>query len=299
VKPIALMQIVTASLMCALTSLIIGQPLFGQQPPPTPAEPPAPQQQNPAATTAPPEISKDDPDYGEPEGASFWLSKGPGKTLPGNAAQYFTQEQILTLPNARPRSPGAFISIPAGKFNHLEISYFQVDGDGTGYANTALGLLGSTIPQGDFISTTTRIRNVELTWNFLNWPSPPQDSKWRFRTLWSFDYTSISTTVDAPFDLSTTFVPAQGTSNIFYPLFGVELEYIPNKIFYFEARTSGFGFPHHADIAQAEANVVVRYKHLEIFGGYKFYHFKTSPAGTQFFVETLTGPAAGVRWLIR
>jgi hypothetical protein len=295
-----LMQIATASLMCALTSLIIGQPLFGQQPPPTQQEPPAPQQQqNQAATAAPPEISKDDPDYGEPDGGSYWLSRGTPKTLPGNAAQYYTQEQVLGLPNARPRSPGGFISIPAGKFNHLEISYFQVDGNGTGYADTTLSLLGSTIPQGYFISTSYRIRNAEVTWNFLNWPVPPEDSKWRFRSLLSFDYTAISTTVDAPYDASTSFQPAAGTTSIYYPAFGIEAEYIPNKTFYFEARTSGFGFPHHADIADAEARVVVRYKHLEFFGEYKFFHFKTSPAGTQFFVGTLTGPAAGLRWIIR
>jgi hypothetical protein len=294
VKPIALMQIVTASLMCALTT-----PIFGQQQPPTPQELPAPQQQNQAATTAPPEISPNDPDYGEPEGGSYWLSRGTAKTLPGNSAQYFTQEQVLGLPNARPRSPGAFVSIPAGKFNHLEISFFQVDGDGTGYAATPLSLLGSTIPQGYFISTTYRIRNAELTWNFLNWPSPPEDSKWRIRSLWSFDYTAISTTVDAPFDANTSFQPAAGTSSIYYPSFGIETEYIPNKTFYFEARASGFGFPHYADIASAEVNAVARYKHLEFFGGYKFFHFKTSPQGEQFFVGTFTGPAAGLRWLIR
>src|ERR1700685_1589078 len=125
-----------ASLMCALTPMMLGQQ------PPTSPEAPAQQQQNPAATAAPPEISKDDPDYGEPVGAFYWLSKGKGNTLPGHAAQYYTQEQVLGLPDARPRSPGGFVSIPAGKFNHLEISYFQVDGDGTGYATGTLSLLG-------------------------------------------------------------------------------------------------------------------------------------------------------------
>jgi hypothetical protein len=293
VKPIVLKQIAAASWMCALASLAFGQ----QQP--TPQEPPAPQQQNPAATTAPPEISPDDPDYGEPVEGSYWLSRGAPKTLPGNKAQYYAQDQILGLPNARPRSPGARVSIPAGKFNHLEISYFQADGDGTGYAANPLTLLSSVIPQGYFISTTYRVRSAQLTWNYLTWPSPPEDSKWRFRTLWSFNYTTVSATVDAPFDDSVSFEPAKGTRNIYYPTLGIETEYIPNKILYFEARTWGFGFPHHADIADAEVNAVVRFKHLEIFGGYKFFHFKTSPGSDQFFVGTLTGPIAGVRWVFR
>src|SRR5580698_2915088 len=105
--------IAVASLMCVLVA-----PVFGQQQPPAP-EAPAPQQQNQAATTAPPEISKDDPDYGEPFGAYFWLTKGPGKLLPGTKAAE-PIDQILALPDVRPRSFGVFASMPAGKFNHLE-----------------------------------------------------------------------------------------------------------------------------------------------------------------------------------
>ena len=73
-----------------------------------------------------------------------------------------------------------------------------------------LSLFGSTIPQGDFISSTYRLRNAQLTWNYLTWPAPPEDSKWRFHTLYSFNYTGVSATVDAPFEPSATFVPAHG-----------------------------------------------------------------------------------------
>ena len=296
--------IVTASWMCALSSLMLGQ----QQPPPAPTEPPPQQQQNPSATTAPPEIGKDDPDYGEPEGGFYWLTRGSSKLLPqappvcincGLPPPTPGAEQTLVLPSARPRTPGAFVSIPAGKFNHLEISYFQVYGNGTGYAALPLSLFGSNFAQGDFISPSYRIRNAQLTWNYLTWPAPPEDSKFRIRTLYSFNYTNVSTTIDAPFEASATFTPATGSRNIFYPAFGVSMEYIPSKNFYFEARTWGFGFPHRADIADAEANAVVRFKHIEIFAGYKWFHYKTSPQSSQYFVGTLTGPMGGVRWIIR
>jgi hypothetical protein len=297
-----LKPIVAASWMCALSSLT-----FGQQQPPPPPEAPAQQQQNPSATTAPPEISKDDPDYGEPIGGFYWLTKGSSKLLPQAPARCTINctapipgaDLTLALPSARPRSPGAFVSIPAGKFNHLEISYFQADGNGTGYAAVPLSLFGSDFAQGDFISTSYRIRNAQLTWNYLTWPAPPEDSKWRFRTLYSFNYTGVTATIDAPFEASATFVPANGSRNIFYPAFGVSLEYIPSKHFFFEARTWGFGFPHRADIADAEANAVVRFKHLEVFGGYKWFHYKTSPQNSEYFVGTLSGPMGGVRWVIR
>jgi hypothetical protein len=292
-KPIVLRTLGTASLMCALTSL-----MYGQQTPPPPEQPPAPQQQNPAATTAPPEISVDDPDYGEPLGVYFWLTRGSPNLNPGIKAAV-PVDQILAMPDARPRTPGASISIPAGKFNHVEISYFQVDGNGTGYAKVPLSLFGSNFAQGDFLSTTYRIRSAQLTWNYLSWPAPPEDSKFRLRTLWSFNYTSASPVIDAPFEANINFTAAHATKNIFLPDFGVQLEYIPNKIFYFEARTWGFWIPHRADIADAEANLVVRIKHLEIFGGYKFFHLKTSPNSDQYFVGTLTGPLAGVRWVLK
>jgi hypothetical protein len=296
VRPIAVKQIGAASLMCALT-LIPAQRLFGQQqPPPPPPEAPAQQQQNPAATTAPPEISRDDPDFGEPVGAYYWLTRGSPNMHPGTIAAD-PLGQNLGLPNSRPRSPGAFISLPAGKFNHLEISYFQVDGSGTGYAKVPLSIFGSNFAQGDFLSSTYRLRNAQLTWNYLTWPAPPEDSKWRFRTLWGFNYTSASPVIDAPFEANINFTAAHATKNIFDPAFGAVLEYIPSKNIYFEARTWGFGFPHKADIGDAEINAVVRFKHLEIFGGYKLFHFKTSPNSDEYVVGTVKGPLAGVRWV--
>jgi hypothetical protein len=291
-KPIALKPIGAASLMCALSSLT-----FAQQQPPPPEAPP-PQQQNTAPTTAPPEITQDDPDYGEPVGLSYWLSRGPSRLLPGILAAV-PQNQKLVLPDARPRSPGIFLSMPAGKFNHLELSYFQVDGSGTGYATTPLGLFGYNVPLGDFISNTFRLRQAQLTWNYLTWPVPLEDSKWRVHTLYSFNYTSDSVTVDAPFEPNVAFTPPHGTRNIFYPSFGIATEYVPSKSFFFEARAWGFGFPHRADIGDVEANAVVRLKHLEIFGGYKYFHFKTSPRNDQYFLGTVKGPIFGLRWVIR
>lgn len=270
--------------------------LLAQDQPPAPA-PPAPQQ-TPAPTTAPPAISVDDPDNGEPFSGFLWLTAGTGKLLPGAAAAA-PQNQILALPGARPRSPGGSVSIPAGKFNHLELSYFQADGNGTGTAAIPLTLFGNNIPQGDFISTTYRVREAQLTWNYLNWPVPPEDSKWRIRSLWSFNYVSDSVTVDAPYETNVSFQPPNGARNIFYPSFGIELEYIPSKYVYVQAKTWGFGIPHHADIADAEAELGVRIKHFEIFAGYKYFHFKTSTQSDQYFVQSLRGELAGVRWVFR
>lgn len=267
-----------------------------QQQIPQPA-PPVPQQ-TPAPTSAPPEISPDDPDYGEPVTFYYWLSKGTGITRPGQIAAV-PQDQTLSMPDASPRTPGVSLSMPAGKFNHLELSYFQTDGSGTGTALTPLALFGSNVPQGDLISTTYRVRFAQLTWNYLNWPVPPEDSKFRIHSLFSFSYTSDSVTVDAPYETSASFMPPHGSRNIFFPTFGLQAEYIPSKHFYIQGRAYGFGWIHKADVAGAEVSIIGRIKHLELFGGYKFFHFKTSPASDQFFVQTLTGPMVGARWVLR
>jgi hypothetical protein len=280
-----------------LLAMTVVSATFGQDQPGTPP-PPAVQQQTPAPTSAPPEIAADDPDNGEPINFVYWLASGPSKLLAGVKAAV-PQDQHLVLPGARSSSPGGSVSMPAGKFNHLELSYFQVDGSGTSTAAIPLGLFGDNIPQGDFLSTSYRLRNAQLTWNYLNWPVPPQDSKWRLHTLFAFDYFSDSVTVDAPYESNPNFQAPHGTRNIFYPSLGLEMEYIPSKHLYFQAKAWGFGIPHHADLADAEIMVVARVKHLEIFAGYKFFHFKTSPNNDQYFVGTLDGAMGGVRWVLR
>ncbi len=189
--------------------------------------------------------------------------------------------------------------MPAGKFNHLEISYFQADGSGTYTTPVALGIFGANFGPGTLMSNTYRVRNVQLTWNYLTWPAPPEDSKFRFRTLYGFNYTRISAVLDAPFDTNANFVPGTGSKQLFYPALGVAAEYLPSKHLFIEARAWGFGIPHHAAIGDVEIHVVGRLGHFEIFAGYKMFHFKTSENTDQYFVGTIGGPILGVRWLFR
>ena len=250
----------------AATLLLLGFGLFGfdealpaqepapqppaqtQLPPPTAPTP----QQTPAPTAAPPQIAPDDPDNGEPLSLYIWKTSGPANLRPGTQAAV-PNNQLLALPNFSSLSPAGVASIPAGKFNHLEVSYFQADGNGTTTTPIALSLFGSNFGPGTLMSNSYRVRNAQLTWNYLTWPSPPEDSKFRFRTLYGFNYTRVSAVLDAPLDLSTTFMPGHGFRQLFYPVFGVDAEYIPSKHLVLEARTWGFGFPQHADVGISKA----------------------------------------------
>ncbi len=164
--------------LAALLLFSFGAALFGQQPP----EPPQAQtqippqaaptpQQTPAPTSAPPEIAADDPDNGEPLSVYIWKTSGPAHLRPGTLAAV-PNNQLLTLPNFSSLSPAGVVSVPAGKFNHVEVSYFQADGNGTTVTPIPLSLFGSNFGPGTLMSNSYRVRNAQLTWNYLTWPEP-------------------------------------------------------------------------------------------------------------------------------
>ena len=191
------------------------------------------------------------------------------------------------------------IAIPAGKFNRLEISYFQANGVGNSTAPQNLDLFGATVPADDYLAINYRVRNYKVSWNYLTWPSPPENAKFRIKTLWEIQYTTIGASVDAPFETSISFTPAVGSKYIFLPTFGLGGEYVPSKHFRIEGGGSAFGFPHKAELWDAEANAVGRIGHFEIYAGAKIFHFKTSPNADNYFEGTLKGPYAGLRFVFK
>jgi hypothetical protein len=194
---------------------------------------------------------------------------------------------------------GGMLTFPAGKYNRLEVSFFQVHGSGTTTAPENLTIFGQNIPSGDFLTSSFRIRSMNVSWNYLTWPAPPESSRFRIKTLWGFQWDSVQSVIDAPYETSTTFSPAVGTLNIYYPSFGIGGEYVLSKNVYVDGRASGFAWPHHAVIWDAEGNLTFRYKFIEVFGGYKASHLKTSPQGEEYILGTLQGGYGGIRIVLR
>jgi hypothetical protein len=267
--------------------------LYGQD---TPAPAPA-QQQTPAPTVAPPEIAKDDPDNGASVAGFYWLSSGKFSLIGGKKSANVAGETV-PLPGDDKKTKGGTIAIPAGKFNRVEVSFFQAYGLGdVGPAPINLSPFGVNIVQGDELVSSYTIRNFKLVWNYLTFPSPPEDSKFRVKTFWGAQYTNIEGVIDAPAELTNTQLPAVGSRHIIYPVLGIGAEYIGSKHFYLDARASAFALPHRSAYYDAEANAVIRTRHIEIFGGYHVFHFKTSPGSDAYFVGTLRGPVGGLRWM--
>ncbi|HEY7333361.1 MAG TPA: hypothetical protein VH639_00660 [Bryobacteraceae bacterium] len=244
----------------------------------------------------------------------FWLSSGrfnmkTGAQAANAAAQALANfgtpvgtlpdSSLPTLGNLNKHTPGGMITFPAGKYNRLEVSFFQAQGNGTSTAPQDLTFFGQNIPSGDFLSSSFRVRNISATWNYLTWPDPPETAKFRLRTLWGFQITQVQSVIDAPYETSLSFTPAVGTHNIYYPNIGVEGEWVPTKRFYIDARVSGFAFPHRSAIWDAQATANVRFGNAELYIGGKAYHLKTSPQQEEYIDGTLQGAMVGVRYVFR
>jgi hypothetical protein len=194
-----------------------------------------------------------------------------------------------------PRSFGGVITFPAKGFTRLEVGFFRVTGDGSVRAPRNISLEGANIVAGELLAMKYQISNYRLSWNYLTYPWPPLDSRFRIKTFWEVQYTQMKPEVRLPeTDPNRAIQPDQG---VFFPGAGLGFEYVPAQAFRIEARGSGMGFPGKSRYLDTEATAVVRLGGLELFGGAKLFHFQTPPKNEVFLKGTLWGPLFGVRYV--
>jgi hypothetical protein len=284
-------SIFPASLIAACLLLEINVP--GQTPEPGPPQSTPPPTVDRKATRTVPDVP-DDPSNGWSIGAFYWLSNGPADLLAGKNSTN-PAVQNLVLPRFDKRSPGIRITTPAGKYNRLEISGFQAQSSGSSKATMDLNLFGNPFANGDILQTNLRVRNVKVSWNYLMYPAPPT-SKIRFKALFEFQYVSARTTISAPLDNNAT--NTQGTRSLFLPTLRVGTDIVLSKHFKVEVKGSGFAIPHRSYIVDAEGAAVVRAWHVELAGGGRYYHFRTSPNSDQYIHGSMFGPFVSLRFLL-
>jgi hypothetical protein len=66
-----------------------------------------------------------------------------------------------------------------------------------------------------------------------------------------------------------------------------------------EGRASGFAWPHHATIWDADTFLAFKGGQFEVLVGGKAFHFKTSPQGSEYVFGTFAGGYVGLRWYPR
>lgn len=229
-------------------------------------------------------------------GVYDWLPSG-GPSLRGGAQAVVPPPHDLTLPQKPSRAYGAMVTIPTKGSTRLEISYLTLNDRGNSFAPTDLGLFGGTISQGEPLAMDYSLRHLKVSWNYLTYPNPPQDAKFRVKTLWEFHYVQIKPTVIA--SVTAPDQPLADSQRIMLPAVGLGMEYVPSRHFRMELRGSGMALPHHPALGDAEGSLVVRIGRLEIFAGGKAFYFRTSPQKETFIRGMLWGPDGGVRWVFR
>ena len=285
----------------ALLCLTFCSCLLAQQPPA--AQIPAPAQAPPSTPSPAPPVQA--VPTREPENIENMFSIGLIDWVPfsANTGLHAGKQAILppphelTLPGKPYRAYGVMVTFPAKGSSRLEFSYNTLNVNGNLIGPTDLGLFGGTIPKGEPLATKYSVRHLKLSYNFLTYPNPPQDAKFRVKTLWEFHYLRTYPTVIAT--ASGPDQPLTATQSILLPTVGLGVEYIATKHFRLEMRGSGMAIPHRSALGDAEGSAIVRIRSLEFFAGAKFLHFKSSPKGDTYIRGTIWGPDAGVRWVFR
>jgi hypothetical protein len=280
--------------LCVMTcSILTAQQPPAAEPPPAPAQPPPAQPKSPPAQPQEPENIERMFSIGVYD----WIPVSAKTSLHAGSQAFLPPPHELTLPGKPYRAYGVLVTIPMKGSSRLEFAYTTLNVNGDILAPTDLGLFGGTIAQGEPLSTSYSLRHLKLSYNFLTYPNPPQDAKFRIKTLWEFHYMQIKPTVVAT--VTAPDFPLAGSQRIMLPAVGLGMEYVASKRFRMEFRGSGMAFPHKSALGDAEGSAVVRLGSLEIFAGGKFLYFKTSPKQETFIRGTLWGPFGGLRWVFR
>jgi hypothetical protein len=321
----------SSGIVCLLFGALAG---FAQQPPsgdpalsqdqaasqePPPAQQPPPTQQPPPPVTAPgtPSIPKPTvqlpppvppqtptpPQERDTGGDTFsimalyWLNNDQPVMRGGAGDTTFLQGNLHFTGNKKYAYEGV-ITIPTGRENSLEFSYWRKQSFGTSViGNTTYNFFGNNFAPGDSVLTRYTLQGMKLSWNYLTWPYPSNGAKLRVKTLWEVQYVGIGATFDAPADPDA--IPTNGNKSVILPTLGLGVEYHPARHVRLEMKASGFGIVHHSDIWDVQAAVVLRYGKLEFFLSEKGYHYKTSPRGDQYFTQTILGPIGGIRLMFK
>ena len=191
------------------------------------------------------------------------------------------------------------------------MSYFQSKASGGFTSTNTLHIFDQTYGSGTFVASDYKLQNIKLTFDYLSWPYHVESRKFRLKTIYGLQYTSIQSTWDAPLlplvDTATgaPLVDASGnpisyvttgTRWFVLPALGIGLTQYVSRHFRLEANGSGFGIPHHSATWDADASANIRYGHFEVRIGGKAFYFKTSTKDEFYMKNTMGSAFVGLRW---
>jgi len=295
--------------------------VMAQNPQNRPAQAPPPPQVNPstqaaiaaqAAQATPKPAASTAPDYPDPRdltiGAFYFVPFGQAEpsifggsqTINNNGTIEAAPYETLTNLGKPRKSPGIEISAPITRTGSLHIEAFRVSGTSNEYAPATTMIYGQTINQGDYLAISNKVSNVKFYLDDLLFPHKFPVARFRLKSLWAFQYASMSTNANAPLvPVNTTTgvgEDASGSRSVYLPTFGLAAEYAIAPHVLLRADASGFGLPHHSDIWDAKATVAWRIGFIEVQAGFKTFHMKSSPHNAEYAVATFRGAFVGLEW---
>jgi hypothetical protein len=235
-------------------------------------------------------------------GITGWLPIGQSFIDKGHAA-LFTDPSKLQLAGNSKGAFGAEIGIAAGLHNSIRVSGFQSKQSGSTTAPHEIVIFTQTYAAGDQMSTSSKLTDLKLSYEYLTWPYPAEARHFRLKTLWQVQYISMNTTFDAPILSATpnssgifTSYASQGSKSFITPSFGLGVHEYATRNFRFEANVSGFMLPHRWHLLDSDATIAYRAGRLELRAGAKGFIFRTSPKTDFFYRGTVGGAFVGLRW---
>jgi hypothetical protein len=294
------------------------QPASQQTPPaaqPTPpATPPvnqpasqtgATQTPSPTLPTLPPQSTE--PDYPDPRSITIGVfglyspvSSGPNILGGKVASQDNAYENLYAIGTPYKIIPQFEVSIPVTRTGTLYVEFQRYHGWATQTLGRDSYIDTYSYVTGDSIGDTYHIITSRIYLDDLLYPHKFPVSRLRFKSIWGLRYISLTQTVDSPTEDATAGLPGSsfeiGTNFIFFPEFGLAMEYAISPHVLFRVDGAGFGFPHHADLSETSATLSMRKKNLEFLMGVKTLHFKTTPQKEEYEVGTFITPFVGLRW---
>jgi hypothetical protein len=277
-----------------------------------PAQPPAQEQpetqtRNPRMPPPPPKVVdvRMPGEAGWFIGLTGWVPTGKPTIDKGKQAS-FTDPSLFQLPGQSKGQLGGEIGIAAGLHNSIRLSYLTARTGGTTSAPNNLVIFGQAYSQGDQLSSSYKVSDYKISYEYLTWPYPVENRRFRLKTLWQVQYITFRSNYDAPIKSSTpdsagnlTSYATTGSKSYFTPTFGLGIHEYLSRNFRFEANASGFGLPHRFNIYDLDASINYRVGSFELRGGVRSLHFRSSPNNDYFFRGTLTGAVIGIRWYSR
>src|SRR3954447_11386165 len=160
-------------------------------------------------------------------GLTGWLPVGKTYIDKGKEAA-FTGSTFFQLPGTSKGQPGGEIGIAVGQHNSLRISYMFAKAAGTTTAPNDLVIFSQAYSKGDQLSTSYKMSNYKISYEYLTWPYPVESRHFRLKTLWQMQYITFRSNYDAPVRSNTpdsagnlTSFETTGSKSYFTPTFGL------------------------------------------------------------------------------